>query len=158
MTKNSPSPSGFFTLRALLALALCSVGVLLAMFSFAANPPSGTLNAANPKLTYTTGPNVQSNPSGFAGALVCNAALPCDDFNLTVDATGFVGTHNILITVVWPNNAEDYDVYVHQGQNPPGPVVKTAASSADPEIAIIDAVSGLYTIRVVPFAVAGSTF
>ena len=37
-------------------------------------------------------------------------------------------------------------------------VIETAASSADPEIAIIDAISGVYIVRVVPFAVAGSTF
>ncbi|MFN2508628.1 MAG: PKD domain-containing protein [Chthoniobacterales bacterium] len=150
--------SGFLIPRLALASGLLLAAGFLAFFSFAATPPSGTLDAAHPKLTYMTGPNVQSNPSGFAGTLVCNAAAPCDDYKLTVDASGFVGTHNIVITVVWPNNVEDYDVYVHQGQMPPGPVIKTAASSADPEIAIIDAVSGLYTIRVVPFAVAGGTF
>ncbi len=77
---------------------------------------------------------------------------------LTVDATGFVGTHNILVTVVWPNNNEDYDIYVHQGQNPPGAELRRSASSSNPEIAVIDAVSGLYTVRMVPFAVVGSTF
>ena len=37
----STSQSAFFNPRVLLAFALCSVGVVLAMLSFAANPPSG---------------------------------------------------------------------------------------------------------------------
>ena len=37
----SALPSGLFNRRVLLAFALCSVGVLLAVLSFAANPPSG---------------------------------------------------------------------------------------------------------------------
>lgn len=41
MKEISALPSGFFNRRVLLAFALCSVGVLLAMLSFAANPPSG---------------------------------------------------------------------------------------------------------------------
>ena len=41
MKKNPTSQSGFFYPRVLLAAALCSVGVLLAMLSFAATPPSG---------------------------------------------------------------------------------------------------------------------
>jgi hypothetical protein len=41
MKEISALPSGFFNRRGLLAFALCSVGVLLVMFSFAANPPSG---------------------------------------------------------------------------------------------------------------------
>jgi len=41
MEKISASPSGFFIQRVLLAFVLCSIGVLLAMFSFAANPPNG---------------------------------------------------------------------------------------------------------------------
>ena len=41
MKEISAPPSGFFNRRVLLAFALCSIGVLLAVLSFAANPPSG---------------------------------------------------------------------------------------------------------------------
>src|SRR5437870_4634209 len=41
MQKNSISQSGLFNPRVLVAFTLCSVGVLLAMLSFAANPPGG---------------------------------------------------------------------------------------------------------------------
>ncbi len=81
---------GFLIPRIAAALCLFSGAVFLTLFSFAADPPSGTLSAATPRLTYQTGPNVQSNPSGQVG-LVCNVALPCDEYTLTVDATGFRG-------------------------------------------------------------------
>src|SRR2546423_15057624 len=42
MKKNHSSKSGTFNLRVLLTFTLCSVGALLAMLSFAPNPPSGT--------------------------------------------------------------------------------------------------------------------
>lgn len=42
MKKNHSSKSGIFNLRVLLTFTLCSVGSLLAMLGFAANPPSGT--------------------------------------------------------------------------------------------------------------------
>ncbi len=42
MKKIHSSTSGIFNLRVLLAFALCLVSALLAMLSFAANPPSGT--------------------------------------------------------------------------------------------------------------------
>src|SRR5439155_1154444 len=41
MKKNPASQSGIFNPRILAAFALASVGVLLAMLSFAANPPRG---------------------------------------------------------------------------------------------------------------------
>src|SRR5207244_7626165 len=41
MQKNSASQSGLFNPRVLVAFTLCFAGVLLAMLSFAANPPGG---------------------------------------------------------------------------------------------------------------------
>ena len=97
---------GFLIPRIAAALCLFSGAVFLALFSFAADPPSGTLSAATPRLTYETGPNVQSNPSGQVG-VVCNVALPCDEYTLTVNAAGFEGTHNVKITIQWPVPAEE---------------------------------------------------
>ena len=155
MKQKSTSQSGILNTRVLIAVTLCSLSASLGWLSFAANPPSGTLSIATPFLTYTTGPNVQSNPSGFAGTLVCNAALPCDEYTLTVDVPAGTGTtHNVIVTVSWDIPAEDYDLYVLQGATE----VQSSASSADPEVAVFDANPGVYTVRVVPFAVAGSTF
>ena len=71
---------------------------------------------------------------------------------MTVPA-GYENTHNLVITTSWPNAAEDYDVYLLQG----AAVIKDAASSSNPEVIINDAAAGAYTVRVVPFAVAGGT-
>ena len=52
---------------------------------FAANPPGGTLTDASGPITYTAGPFFTSNASAQAnGTPICNAALACDDFALTV--------------------------------------------------------------------------
>src|SRR2546426_4092977 len=54
MQNNSASQSGFFNLRALGAIALCSVGVILGTFSFASSQTSATLsNTSAPTSTAT---------------------------------------------------------------------------------------------------------
>src|SRR6185369_623593 len=98
--------------------------------------------------TSTAGPFVGANPSAQAnGAPLCNPALPCDDFTLTVSVSSPVtlSSHKVRIQVQWPNSAGDFDVYILQGAN----VIATAASSSDPEIAFIPPANGVYTIRVV---------
>jgi len=155
MQKKNLLPSGFLIHRVALALALFSGAVFLAFFSFAATPSSGTLTPASGRLTYTSGPFAQSNPSGAQGSPICNAALPCDHYTLTVTGTDPV-THNIVITTSWPITAEDYDIYLLQGAT--GEVViKDSASSSDPEVIVVDATPGTYRVRIIPFAVAGGT-
>jgi len=64
MKKDHPaSESAFFNPRIFATFILCSVGALLAMFSFASTPSSGTLSEANPVLTYDAGPFFQPNQS-----------------------------------------------------------------------------------------------
>src|SRR5436190_9375213 len=54
MQNHSPSQSGFSNLRALRAIALCSVGVILGTFSFASSQTSATLtNTSAPTSTAT---------------------------------------------------------------------------------------------------------
>lgn len=145
-------------LRVLIALAL--MACVVATFSVAtfigsaATPSSGTLSTATPLLTYTAGPFLVSNPSAQAGPADC-VTLPCDEYTLTVTGLPNLGTtHDVVVTVQWDVAAEDYDLYIRQG----GVDIKNSASSSDPEIATIDANPGIYTIRVIPFAVAGSSF
>src|SRR5256885_10073085 len=55
MQSDSDSQSGFFNLRALGAIALCSVGVILGTFSFASSQTSATLsNTSAPTSTATS--------------------------------------------------------------------------------------------------------
>jgi hypothetical protein len=60
MKKNPTSKSGLFNPRVLLAFALCSVGVLLAMYSFAGMPSSGAKGRSNANTNV-------SSAASFAG-------------------------------------------------------------------------------------------
>lgn len=122
--------------------------------STAANPSSGTLSVANPTLTYTAGPFAISNPSGTAGEVQCNAQFPCDEYALTVNVpAGYDNTHSIKVTTTYNAPDTDYDLYIRQGAME----VASAASSSNPEVALFDATSGSYTVRNVPYAVAGGS-
>src|SRR5438045_9701984 len=88
MQKKDSSEAGLSIPRLLLVFALCGMGGLLAMFSFAATPPSGTLTDVSGPVTYTAGPFFQANQSPLGlGQLDsgprCDAADPCDSFTLT---------------------------------------------------------------------------
>lgn len=148
------SYNGFSLPRLAIALGIIFTAAPLGSLSFAADPPSGTLSVDNPLITYTSGPFLVSNPSNQVdGEPICVPAT-CDDFALTVSVpAGYENTHNVIITTSWLNPAEDYDIFLLQGDT----YIKDGASSSDPEIMIVDANSGAYTIRINPFAVAGST-
>jgi len=137
--------------RIILASALCAVAALAtSMVGLAANPASGTLSVANPTLTYTTGPNIVSNPTGTV-ELDC-ATLPCDEYALSVDVpAAYEDTHQIRIHISWTSPVEDYDLNVSNmgsSGNVPG-IHETVVGSAK---------SGSYTVQVVPYAVHGGTF
>src|SRR5260370_12842796 len=98
MRKNPASESGLFNPRVLIAFSLCSVGALLAMFSFAATPPSGTLTTTSGPISYTTGQFFVANPTPVievdSGPECDNPLQPCDDYALTVTLpSGYAATH-----------------------------------------------------------------
>src|SRR5438132_7172587 len=108
MDKNSTSQSGASNPRLLLALTLCSIATLLALFSFATlSPTSGTLSPSNPTVTYTGGPFVIATNStdNAAGPVTCDATDPCEDFGLTIDIPqSYIDTHPndvVKIEVSW---------------------------------------------------------
>ncbi|WP_407740667.1 sialidase family protein [Hyalangium sp.] len=127
----------------------------LAPAALAATPVSGSVDTAHPSASFSAGPFLVPNPSGTAGAVTCNALLPCDNYtlNLSVPA-GYDTDHTVAIQVGWANSTADFDVYV---LNAAGAVVATAASNGNPETAVLPAVSGTYTVRVVPFAPLGQS-
>src|SRR6266436_5788259 len=152
MQKNLPSQSGFFNPRVLIALSLCSVGLLLAMFSFAATPSSGTLTDTSGPLTYTGGPFFVANPTPILfvdqGPECFGSAQPCDDYVLTVTVpAGYAATHPnaaVKVTLAWTDTGSglsDYDLYVYKGTVGTTDGSEAAdyqsASSANPEIATI---------------------
>jgi hypothetical protein len=140
--------------------AVASATIVATLISSAATPSSGTLSVATPTLSYTGGgPYVVANASAQAnGAPICNAALPCDDYTLTISVPGGTdATKRVRISVLWPVSAADFDVYVLTGTSGEN-VAATAASSSDPEVCFLPAVSATYRIRTVPFAPAGQNY
>jgi hypothetical protein len=171
MNKPSSSKSGFLNFRVLVAGVLCLCGISLAAFSVAAakkqrrphvpTPATGTVSLANPTFTYTDGPFVVPNVTAQAGDPICTLPMSCSDFGLTVDMTGGPNpdpTKQVKVSVSWPLTAADFDVYVYAGFPATGSPIATSASSADPEVVVLPAVSAVYTIRTVPFAPAGQSY
>jgi len=159
MRKNPASQSGIFNPRTLSAFTLCSVGVLLAMFSFAATtPPSGTLTDSSGPLTFTGGPYLVANPSSQAtGTPTCNAVLVCDEYTLTVSGLSAATTASkyIRIQVAWMELGEaQFDLYVFSGSSSSGNLIASSIGNmtyVDPDVVLIPAINGTYTVRVVPF-------
>jgi hypothetical protein len=75
MKTNSAFRSGIFNPRVLLAFALCSVGVLLAMLSLAANPPSGMTGSSDNSLRDTLSGGKHPGPLSRNGAAAVASAL-----------------------------------------------------------------------------------
>lgn len=137
-----------------LSLAVLYSG-LHAGLALAATPATGTVTDRNTSANYTAGPFLVPNVSGLAGAVTCSAVLPCDDFTLKVEVpAAYAADHNLTVRVQWANSTADFDLYVlDEGGN----VVASSASSSDPEVAVLPAVTGTYTVRVVPYAPLGDS-
>jgi PKD repeat protein len=181
MKKNSGSQSGLFNPRILLAVALCSVGSILAMFSFASTPSSGTLTDTSGPVSYTAGPFFVSNPTPIieldSGPECGGSSQPCDDFALTVNLpTGYTTNFpnaSVKVTLSWTDSgSSDYDLYIYKTPRTncnPTDCTQTdggeaadyqSASSNNPEIATISPLhdgTQTYTIVVVPYTATGET-
>jgi hypothetical protein len=147
-----PRLIGTASLVAILSL----VASLISITARAATPGGGTLTPTSGPQTYTAGPFLVPNVTGTAGDVICDAVTPCDDYQLTVSVPGtYNASHNLTIKIQWPNSVADFDLYVLDAN---GAVIRSAASTSDPETVIIPALSGTYTIRVVPYAPLGESF
>src|SRR4051812_38288211 len=167
MEKKSRSEAGIFTLRSLLALTLCLSGIFLAVVSFAVlTPPAGTLTEASGPVTFTGGPYLVSNPSSQVnGTPTCNAVLVCEEFTLTVSGLTPATTASkyIRVEVRWPEvGTTQYDLYVFEGTTATGHIIAQNLGNqtyVDPDVVLLPAINGTYTLRIVPFLVppTGST-
>src|SRR5204862_7466109 len=161
----SLSRSGFSQLRILVAGALISISALFALFSFATiTPPAGALTEISGPITFIGGPYLVANPSSQAnGVPTCNAVLVCDEFALSVSGLSPITTASryIRIEVRWPEAGEtQFDLYVFQGTSATGQLIARNLGNAtyvDPDVVLIPAINGSYTIRVVPFLPNGQS-
>jgi hypothetical protein len=183
MNRNCVSQCGFFNRRVAAALALCSLGILLGLFSFASSPPNGTLTDTSGPLTYTAGPFFVANktpiPEWDTGPECDNPFEPCDDYALTVTLpAGYAAAHpgaSIKVTLGWADGGSgqsDYDLYVYNNPDPDcdpsdcsvtdgtEPAAFQSAGGSNPEVATISpVVDGTvnYTVKIVPYAPTGET-
>jgi hypothetical protein len=165
MRKLSTSCSGLSDLRILFASLLVAGSGLIGFFAFATiTPPSGNLTENSGPVTFNGGPYLVPNPSSQAdGNPTCNAVLVCDEFALTVSGLSAATTASkyIRVEVRWPEAGEtQFDLYVFEGDTATGKIIAKNLgnqSYVDPDVVLIPAVNGNYTVRVVPFLPNGQS-
>ena len=135
----------------------CALAVSVASApSGAATPASGAISATSGAQTWGGGPFFVSNQSSTAvGAPLCNAALGCDDYLLTASFPGGVAGASVRVAVAWTNPVAEFDLYVLDAT---GTVVAQAGSSASPNSVLVPATSGVYSVRIIPYQVAGDSY
>ncbi|PYK29408.1 MAG: hypothetical protein DME57_10380 [Verrucomicrobia bacterium] len=129
-----------------------------AAIPLATTPAGGTLTESSGPIMFTGGPYLIPNPSSQAtGTPTCNAALPCDEYALTVSgmSAATYGSKYIRIEVRWPELGEaQFDLYVFKGTTATGQLIASSIGNmtyVDPDAVLIPAIDGLYTLRIVPF-------
>ena len=158
MKTRDSKENGSFNPRIFTAFLLGSAGVLLAMFSFAATPPAGTLTDTSGPLQYTAGPFFQPNAFGNSIAGECDPdpsdpLVPCDVYKLTVTLPAdYATTHpnqSVFVRVEWPTQAADFDLYVWDAVNWPqssfptgSPITQSKQTATNFEQVEVPAVGG----------------
>lgn len=142
--------------RILFVFFFCAVSAGLAVFSFAANPPSGTIAPTTATdVTWTgTGTGV---PPAAGGEADCEEGANCDTFELTLTGTpaDWVGKQ-VKVRIQWLSNSSDYDLYIHKG-SADGPVVASSGDAGTTaEEAVLNPASssigtGVFFVRAVYF-------
>ncbi|MGW7822476.1 sialidase family protein [Streptomyces puniciscabiei] len=140
----------------LIGLTVLSLGCLSVLPADAATPSSGTVTDTASSVTWDGGPFVVPNASGAAGAVSCDAPQPCDDYALRVTVPdGYDAGHSLRVEIKWGNPAADFDLYALDAD---GRQIAAAASTSDPEVLLLPAVSASYTLRVVPYDPLGESY
>jgi hypothetical protein len=128
--QTNPAPeSGLFIPRILLAFVLCSAAAFLAVLSFAANPPAGTItpSTTTPVTWVGTALGIPPAPGGESD---CEEGVNCDNFKLTISGTPadwVAAGKQVKVRIEWATPASDYDLYVHKGSLD-GPLVASSGA------------------------------
>jgi hypothetical protein len=122
-----------------------------------ASPGGGTLSVTSGPLAWTGFPGPGVSPEG---ELTCVDGTTCDTYTLTLAPGSYVGKR-VRFKITWTNQLNDYDVYVHLGDNA-GPEAARSGNSApqtseentfDVNAAVTAGVNDKYTVHVVYWAV-----
>src|SRR5467141_3433746 len=119
MKRNSASETSLIHPRVFIALLLCLAGISMAVFSFGATPPEGTLTDTSGPLTYSAGPFFQPNAFGNSIAGECDTdpsdpLLPCDVYKVHVvlppDYVKHNPKQNLFVRIDWSMAAARFDL------------------------------------------------
>ncbi|MEP7071654.1 MAG: fibronectin type III domain-containing protein [Verrucomicrobiota bacterium] len=179
MKKYQSNETGAFNPRIFITFLLCCSAILLAMFSFASTPTSGTLTDTSGPLNYSAGPFNQPNqsPAGAGqldvGPRCGTSGFPCDSYLLTITLpAGYTTTYPgaaVKVTAGWTDTGtgqSDYDLYVYKGNVATTDGSQLAdyqsASGSNPEVATIfpvvaDGQAHQYSVKIVPYTPSGET-
>lgn len=156
MLKNNSLQSGFFTLRLVCGFVLVALGLSLAIISYAASPPTGTITpTTSPAITWTgTADGVPPNTDGV-DACDSTEGHGCDSYTLTISGTpaDWIGKQ-VHVQIVWGLPTTDYDLYVQKN----GATVASSGSGGttieqvDLNPASSNIGTGVFIVRVVYFA------
>ncbi|HEV2841826.1 MAG TPA: hypothetical protein VGW39_10905 [Chthoniobacterales bacterium] len=162
MKKSPPSESGFSRLRVLFSVILCTIGAGLAMISFAADPPSGSITPASSPVTWNgTGTGI---PPAAGGEPDCEEGVNCDTFELTISGTPadwIASGKQVKVRIQWLLNSSDYDLAIHKGAID-GPLVGSSGGFANTgEEAVLNPASpsigtGVFFVRAIYFAASSA--
>ena len=153
MKKHSTLHSGFLNLRSIFASALVLTGVTLAVWSFAADPPSGSILP-----TTTTAPQWIGTATGTGAvngeAAPCTEGLNCDTYTLTIGPGDWSGKR-VQVRIQQASSDDDTDLVIHKGDNS-GPIIATSGNGTGvTEVGFINPNTdgtGVYTVHVIYFA------
>jgi PKD domain len=185
MKKKFTSETGAFNPRAFAAFTLASAGLFLALFSFAATPPSGLLTDTSGPIMYTAGPFFQSNQSPVfeldSGPRCDQQGFPCDTYKLTLNLpSGYAASHpkaTVRATMSWTDTGSGqahYDIYIFKTPrndcNPNDCTLPDGSEQADsqsasflgprnPQVAYVAVTSDTqtYTVMIIPNTPSGET-
>jgi hypothetical protein len=114
--------------RWILFTLLVTVGLLcgLSIFLRAANPTSGSISLNSGPVSWTG----TAAGGAYNGESTCAEMVNCDTFTLTVLGTPADWSgKRVQVAMSWVVLANDYDIYIHKGDNS-GPVVDQSAHGA----------------------------
>lgn len=123
----------------------------------ASSPSSGTLSPTSGPLAWSGFPGPGASPDGET---TCIEGTTCDTYTLTIAPGDYVG-RRVRFKLAWSNQLNDYDVYVHLGDNA-GPEVGRSGNGApqtseentfDLNAPVVAGVNDKYTVHVVYWAV-----
>ncbi|HEY4283678.1 MAG TPA: hypothetical protein VGM62_11500 [Chthoniobacterales bacterium] len=157
MKTKTNSQSGLFNPRSLLAFSLCSIGVLLAMFSMASTPPTSTITVPsivgqNVTVTWTGEVPALANPTSDCANLADTPAVDQHLPTITVPA----GVYNNInakftFTITWDGDGNDEILTVLK---PDGTELSSSDNSNPPNVETVtgnNLAGGTYKVVVCGF-------